>query len=67
LVAGHCRVSESRDDQPDAHALPGVLGTRERGNRDPDLDVLGPNAFPLSRDALYLRTPRDACCPRKAE
>ena len=41
--------------------------TRERGSGSPDLEVRGPDALPLSRDALQLRTSRNARLPRKPE
>jgi hypothetical protein len=39
----------------------------ERGSGYPDLEVLGPNALPLSCNALKLCTARDACVSRKSK
>jgi hypothetical protein len=66
-IASDGRMLEPGNDEANAHSLPDTFRTCERGSGYPDLDVLGPNALPLSRDALNLRTPRYSCCSRKAE
>ena len=69
-VARHGAVSVARHDQSHARARNRYARSRrmrERGSDDPDIEMSGPNALPLSRDALQLRTPRDPCMPRKAE
>ena len=40
---------------------------RERGSRRPDLEMLGPDALPLSRDLLQFGTPRYACLSGETE
>lgn len=65
LVARNGGVSVARHDQADARSCAGRM--RERGSDDPDVEVSGPNALPLSRNALQLGAPRDSCLLRKAE
>ncbi|HET7189025.1 MAG TPA: hypothetical protein VFI52_12775 [Gemmatimonadaceae bacterium] len=64
-VACNRGLLEPGHDQADACFRSGR--TRERGSDDPDLDMRGSDALPLSRDALNLRAPRNSCISRKAE
>src|SRR4051812_48325534 len=64
-IARHRRVLVLRHDEADPRSP--ARWTRERGSGRPDLEVRGPDALPLSCDALQLRAPRDACATRKAE
>ena len=56
-----------RYNETDTKATPGVSRTGERGSSSPDLEMRGPDALPLSHDALQLGTPRDTGLSRKAE
>jgi hypothetical protein len=49
-IPGHGGVLESGDDEADPRLR--AYRTRERGSGSPDLEMRGPNALPLSRDAL---------------
>lgn len=64
-VSGNGGMLEAGHDQADARSR--SRWTRERGSDDPDLDMRGSDALPLSRDALNLRTPRNPGMSRKAE
>ena len=65
LIPCDGRVFESGHHETDPHSCSGW--TRERGSGSPDLDMSGPDALPLSHDALDLRAPRNTRFPRKAE
>jgi hypothetical protein len=60
-------VFESWYDEANAQSSVFVSRTRERGSSSPDLDMFGPNALPLSRDALKLSAPRNSSVSRKTE
>lgn len=59
-VSIHCRVLVKRDHDADAR-------NAERGSKDSDIEMNGPNSLPLSNDGLNIRTPRQPMPPRKVE
>ena len=51
-VPRHSRLAEARNYQPNPAPGGRAFYMRERGSRRPDLEVLGPDALPLSRNTL---------------
>jgi hypothetical protein len=64
-IPSHGRLLVAWHHEPDARSRSGR--TRKRGSGSSDLEMRGPDALPLSRDALNFRTPRYTCLPRKTE
>lgn len=56
LISRNSSLLELRNDETNPHT---AYRTHKRGGSSPDLEMSSPNAPPLSRDALKLRTPRD--------
>ena len=65
LVPSDRRVTESRNDQPDASSR--SLWKHERGSDDPNLEQRGSDTLPLLRDTLELRASCDARTSRKSQ
>jgi hypothetical protein len=59
-VAIHCGMLVTRHDDPNAR-------NAERGSEEPDIEIRGPDSFPLSNDSLYVEAPRQPMLSRKAE
>ena len=55
-ISRNSSLLELWNDQTNSHTS---YQTHMRGSSSPDLEMSGPNAPPLSRDALKFRTPRD--------
>ena len=71
-VSRHSRLFVLRNDEANTHSAADRFrgftpDMHERGSCYPDLEVLGPNALPLSCNTLKLCTTRDACLPRKSK
>ena len=71
-IARHSRLFVLRNDEANTDSAINRFrrspsSMHERGRCYPDLEVPGPNALPLSCNALKLCTTRDACLSRKSQ